>query len=112
MAIVQAANLALRFLLELCALAALAYWGFHTGEGTLARIALGIGAALLAAVIWGTFVAPNAAVAVGSPVRLALELLVFGAAVAGLLTAGRPSLGIALGVVYIINRVLMAIWGQ
>ena len=29
--VIKAANLALRFLLELCALGALGYWGFKTG---------------------------------------------------------------------------------
>ena len=112
MPIAQSANLALRFLLEVCALAALAYWGFRTGEGTIARWALGIGAPLLAAIVWGTFVAPKAAMSVSSPVRLGFELLVFGAAVAALFAAGRPGLAIALGVVYAINRVLVAVWGQ
>ena len=112
MPIAQSANLALRFLLELCALAALAYWGFRTGEGTIARWTLGIGAPLLAAIVWGTFVAPKATVVVSSPVRFGLELLVFGAAVAALFAAGRPGLAIALGVVYAINRVLVAVWEQ
>lgn len=54
----KSANLLVRFLLELCALVALAYWGFHT-EGALAiRLGLGIVAPLLAALVWGTFVAP------------------------------------------------------
>jgi len=30
-----AANLAIRFLIELCALAGLCYWGFATGDDTL-----------------------------------------------------------------------------
>lgn len=110
--IVQPANLALRFVLELCALAALAYWGFHTSETTLVRGALGIGAPLLAAIVWGLFVAPRATVPVSSPVRLIVELLVFGAAIAGLVAAGRPGFATVLGIVYAINRVLVTVWGQ
>ena len=45
-------NLALRFILELCALVALGDWGFKTGSGALAKIALGIGTLLVAAVVW------------------------------------------------------------
>jgi hypothetical protein len=67
---IKLANLALRFLLELCALAALAYWGFKTGESAVAKIGLGIGAPLLAAVLWGTFVAPGAPIP--TPVLLRL----------------------------------------
>ncbi|HKO84627.1 MAG TPA: YrdB family protein [Actinomycetota bacterium] len=53
------ANLTVAFLLELCALAALGYWGFRTASGPAAKAALGIGAPLLAAVLWGLFAAPG-----------------------------------------------------
>jgi len=109
---IKSANLALRFLLELSALAALGYWGFKTGRGTVAKVGLGIGAPLLAAVVWGTFVAPRAPVEVPGPVRLALELAVFGSAAAALYAAGRPSVAGALAVTYAVNRVLMAVWNQ
>jgi hypothetical protein len=36
------ADLALAFLLELCALAALGYWGVRTGGGLVTKTALGI----------------------------------------------------------------------
>ncbi len=94
---IKSVNLALRFLLELCALAALAYWGSHTGTGLIAKIGLGIGTPLVAAVIWGIFVASKASVTVPEPWHLILELLVFGSAVAGLVAAGRPTLGWASG---------------
>src|SRR5689334_23481657 len=56
----HAANLGLRFLLELCMLAALGYWGFQAGDGPVLKIVLGLGAPLLAAVVWGLFIAPRA----------------------------------------------------
>ena len=40
--VIQSANLALRFLLELCALAALGYWGFHTGPNLPIKIVLAV----------------------------------------------------------------------
>jgi hypothetical protein len=52
------ANLTVAFLLELCALAALGYWGLRAASGPAAKAALGIGAPLLAAVLWGLFAAP------------------------------------------------------
>src|SRR5260370_41110576 len=55
------ANLALAFFLELGVLAALGYWGFYTGQGTLAKIGLGIGAPAVAGVVWGLFGAPRSA---------------------------------------------------
>jgi len=46
--ILKGANLVLRFLLELCALAALCYWGFKTGTGPISKAVLGIGVPLAA----------------------------------------------------------------
>jgi hypothetical protein len=47
----RAANLALRFLLELAALAGLAYWGCNTGHSAVGDVALGIAAPLAAAAV-------------------------------------------------------------
>ena len=60
--LIKGANLLLRFLLELCALGALGYWGFKTGNATITKIVLGVGAPLVAAVVWGIFVSPRASV--------------------------------------------------
>ena len=112
MPIIKGANLALRFLLELCALAALAYWGFKTGRGPIAKIGLGIGTPLLAAVVWGTFVAPQAPVAVPWPLRLVLQVAIFGLAAAGLAATGHRTLAWAFGLAVVINAALMYVWGQ
>ena len=109
---IQAANLALRFILELCALGALAYWGFNTGDNLFMKTLLAGGAPLLAAVVWGLFVAPKAAVKVPGPVHFALQVLVFGSAVAGLIAAGYSTLGLIFAVVIIANAVLMDVWKQ
>jgi hypothetical protein len=58
--LIKGANLLLRFLLELCALGALGYWGFKTGNATSTKVVLGVGAPLVAAVVWGTFLSPRA----------------------------------------------------
>jgi hypothetical protein len=112
MGMIKTTNLALRFILELCALGALAYWGFHNGQGLALKILLGVGAPLLAAVVWGVFVSPRAARPVPGPVRLLLELLVFGGAALALAAAGQGALGLALFAIYAINRLLMTIWKQ
>jgi len=76
-------NLALRFLLELAALAAYAVWGWNTGEGIL-RYLLAIGLPLVLAAIWGTFRVPGdpgkAPVPVPGLIRLIYEALYFGGA--------------------------------
>ena len=62
MGLIKGANLALRLFLELWVLGALGYWGFKTGNAMIAKIALGVGAPLAAAVVWGAFGSPRAPV--------------------------------------------------
>ena len=100
------ANLALAFLLELCALAALGYWGVWVGGGPVTKVALGIGAPLFAAVLWGVLAAPRAPVSVPL-VGLGVKVIVFGSAVAALYTTGHRTLAIAFAVLVLVNGVLV-----
>ena len=99
-------NLGLRFLLELTALGAYAYWGWTTHEG-IGRLAWAIGLPLLAATLWGVFRVPgdpgDAPVAVPGAVRLALELAFFGGAVWLLGAAGRTQLALGFGAVVVLH---------
>jgi uncharacterized protein DUF2568 len=108
---VAAANLALRFLLELGALAALAFWGFHEHSGAAAWL-WGLGAPVAAAALWGAVVAPKAAFTVSAPVRFAAELAVFAAAVVALAAAGRTLLAILLGALWAANRAMLTAAGE
>ncbi|MBO8164250.1 MAG: YrdB family protein [Brevibacillus sp.] len=108
----QSANLALRFFLELCALAALGYWGFQTGKGLLLKMVLGIGAPLLIAIVWAILGSPSAPLKLSAPLHLLLELVVFGIPAIALYASGKQDLAWIYGVVVVINRVLMYIWGQ
>jgi hypothetical protein len=112
MEIIKGANLLLRFLLELCALGALGYWGFKTGGGLAAKIGLGIGAPLVAAIVWGVFVSPRATVHLPEIAVLILQVLVFGSAAAGLAATGHRTLALVFGAIVVINAVLMYVWGQ
>ena len=53
------ANLLLALLLELGVLAALAYWGFVTGATLSVKIVLGIGAPIVAVIVWAIWGAPR-----------------------------------------------------
>ena len=110
--VIKGANLLLRFLLELCALGALGYWGFKTGNATITKIALGVGAPLVAAFVWGVFVSPRAPVELPGLVVLLLQVLVFGSAAAALVATGHRTLAVVFGVIVVINAVLMYVWGQ
>lgn len=48
---IHATLLGVRFVLELCAVCALGYWGLQTGQNGLMKILLGLGAPLLAAIV-------------------------------------------------------------
>jgi hypothetical protein len=109
---IKSINLAAAFLIELCAFAALTYWGAQAGNGLLAKIALGAGALLLTIVVWGLFIAPKAVIPVPTPINLALKLLVFGLAVASLAAVGRPTLAWALGIAVALNLALLAALGR
>lgn len=91
-------NDGLAFLLELLALVALAYWGFRTGDGLALKFVLGIGAPVLAAVVWGLFAATRATFGLAWPGVLLVKVIVFGAAVVALIAAGQLVLGIVFGV--------------
>jgi Protein of unknown function (DUF2568) len=110
--LIKGANLALRFLLELCALGALGYWGFKTGNGAITKVALGVGAPLVAAVVWGTFVSPQAPVQLPGLMVLILQVLVFGSAAAALVATGQRTLAVVFVVIVVINAILMYVWGQ
>jgi hypothetical protein len=112
MEIIKAANLALSFLLELCALAALGYWGFQTGQSLIVKIGLAVCAPLVAAVVWGTFIAPKAAVAVPTWLWLVLQMVVFGCAAAGLALSGHRTLAGIFVLAVAINSLLLYVWRQ
>lgn len=97
------ANMGLSFLLELCLLAAFAYWGIHTGQTPAAKIGLGIGAPLIAAIFWGVFMSPRATLPVHNPLHLILKVVLFGLSVLALAAAGRSALAWLLGVIFVIN---------
>jgi hypothetical protein len=98
--------LTVKFLLELCALAALAYWGATTGPLAV-NILLGIGAPLVAAFVWGRWAAPRSPHRLADGPRVALESAVFAAATAALVVAGAPVLALALVVVVALDTVVL-----
>lgn len=106
-AAVAGANLVLRFLLEIAMLVALGYWGFATGDAAWQRVALGLGAPLLALVAWGALVAPRAKWRLADPWRLGVETVLFGLAGWALWAAGAGGWAIALIVVAAINVALL-----
>lgn len=106
MAAIKGANLGLRFLLELCLLGALGYWGAQIGPGPLGKVALGLGAPLLLAVVWGTFMSPKARVPLPTTAHLLAESALFGLGVAAL-AAGQSRLALALALTWGLSRYIL-----
>jgi Protein of unknown function (DUF2568) len=111
MMIIQNINLAVRFLLELCALAAVGFWGFQTGNGMMKWV-LGIGTPIFLAMIWGVFGSPKAMIVVPTPLHIFIEIIVFGIPVIALYAAGKFQLAWIYGICVVINRLLMFLWKQ
>jgi hypothetical protein len=105
-------NLALRFLLELCLLIIMGYWGFKTGNTTFNKLLLGIGSPILFAVVWGAFLAPKSSLRLQEPWLLILEIIIFGLATWALYSSGKASLAYAFVLVYVLNKILLVIWRQ
>src|ERR1700759_3830150 len=85
----KTANLALKFLLELAALAAFAIWGAGSESGGLAG-AHAIIAPLIVALLWGRLTAPRSRHRLPRATRIPFELSVFVLAAVALLAAGPP----------------------
>jgi len=107
---VKEANLALRFLLELGLLAALAAWGFGLG-GALGVVA-GLAAPVAAAAAWGLLIAPKAPNRLVDPWRLLVEIVLFGLAVVALAAAGYVNLAAVLAVAVVLSEALSVVWRQ
>jgi hypothetical protein len=103
----RALNLTLRFVLELCALAALAYGGWHVPGPVWSRILLAVAFPLVAAVIWGRWVAPKASHPMPDPQRLIPEWVVFGGATIALAVTAHPILAGLLAVLAAGNRAVL-----
>ena len=101
----RAANLGLRFLLELGSLAAVGYWGWETGGWVLA---LGAVAAVIG--VWALFVSPKHTIETSKQVAFAIELAVWVAAGAALYATDHAPLGLAFLVVSVISGLLNYVW--
>ena len=101
----KTANLGVRFLLELAALAALAYWGSQTGPLAVS-VVLAIAAPLAGAVVWGIFAAPKSRHRLRGARRLIVEIPFFGAAAAGLAATGQWVLAAIFAVVVVLSELM------
>ncbi len=104
-------NLALKFLLELGAVATFAAWGADVADGA-ASILLAIGLAGLAIALWGVLAAPRSSRRLPSGARIPFELAFFGLALVALLALGAGAVAAVFGVAVVVNAALLTALGD
>ena len=98
-----ALNSTARFLLKLCALLALMYWGIHTGDSMAEGIVIAASAPARAIFVWWKLIAPKSASWLTDTGRFLVEMAVFGLAALALAAAGQALLAISFAVVAVLN---------
>ena len=100
----------LRFALEVALLAVFAAFGF-TFPSPWSWI-LGLGIPALVVLIWSLFIAPRAPRHLDDPARLGAELFLFADGMGALAAIGQWQWGVALFVVFVIDRLVLDRWGK
>ena len=107
----KAGNLAAKFVLELAALAAFAYWGATIGSGATA-VLVAVAAPLAAAALWGSLAAPRAKRRLPARARVPFELAVFALATLALAVAASTLAAVVFASAVLINAALLTAFGQ
>ena len=95
----------LRFVLELFAVVSLAIWGFAAWPLPW-NIVVGIGAPVLAILLWALFRSPRAVLHVDPFVKAIVEVVVFGSAAFAWWSLGQPIVAIVFAVVATVSGVI------
>jgi Protein of unknown function (DUF2568) len=106
---VAAANLAVRLLLELAAIGALAYWGWHVSDSLPVRVVVTIVAAGTLVVAWALVVAPKASNPIPQDVRMLIGTALLLVAAGALAITGQQRLALVLAGLVIVNQVLLLV---
>ncbi len=105
-------NAGLAFFLELAMLAGFGFWGFYGDKSVFIKWVLGIGLPLIAVVVWGMFLAPNAVYRLNITGGAILSLILFLLAATALFYTQYRTLAIVFAVTAVIYQALMLIWKQ
>jgi hypothetical protein len=105
-------NLLVRFLLELCMLAAVGYWGFKSQSSWGMKILFGIGLPVLIAVIWGYFMAPRSTHRLSGVPFTVMDIILLGSGAVALYASGLLTLAWIYAVVLIVSEILRLVWKQ
>jgi len=104
----RAGNLALKFGVELAAIASLAYWGASLHGALLSATMMVLAPATMIA-SWGSLAAPTASRRLSLPVRIPFELTLLLLAAVALLAAGQEGLAAVLAAAIALNALLLTV---
>jgi hypothetical protein len=104
-------NLALRFLLELCGIAAAAWWGYQLLPAGPMRIVLAVAAAAVVIGFWAVVVAPKATNPIPPTPRVLIGWAVLILTAAGLAMAGQPLWAVVFAALIVLNTLIMLLTG-
>jgi uncharacterized membrane protein SirB2 len=104
-------NVALRFILELAGLVAVAWWGFHAADGATGWL-LGVAGIVVFVVVWGLFVAPRARYPQPPRIRLVAGTVILLTTAALLATTGAVAVAVAFALLVVLNAVGIAVLGD
>ena len=110
-AALRAGNLALKFGVELAAIASLGYWGASRNGALLSATMMLLAPATMIA-LWGRFAAPKASRRLPLPARIPLELTLLSLAAVALLAAGEDVFAAVFATAVVLNAVLLTAFGQ
>ncbi len=110
--IMKQANLLLALLLELGVLAALVYWGFVTGAALPVKVVLGIGAPVVAIIIWSIWGAPRSQRRLQGASYWLLRIAFNAAGAVALYLANQPIWAVIFVLLAAINCILGYVWKQ
>ncbi|RKE23223.1 DUF2568 domain-containing protein [Streptomyces sp. TLI_171] len=112
--VMTGSQLALRFLLELAALVALAVGGYGVWRSgpTVLRGLIAAALVAVAIVLWGRYAAPRRPVRDSAVAWYGVQVLIWGGAVALLAAAGHGAWATGLGVLMVLNTVVLRSLGE
>ena len=107
----SAGNLALKFAVELAAIASLGYWGASLGGSRLPVAGMVLAPAVMIT-LWGLFAAPKAHRRLSLWPRIPLELSLLLSGAVALLAADQGVLAAVLAAAVAVNALLLTAFGQ
>lgn len=105
-------NLSLAFILELIAVGAFAYFGFHLNQPTVVKILIGVGLPILVITAWAVWAAPASTNRLHIPWLLVFKAVIFTGGALALHASGKTSWSLGLFLFFICNEALALLWGQ